>query len=201
MRTLKWDPLFDPEEETSIAIAWISFPSLPLNFFGKEAIFSLVAVIGKPLQRTPSKVDNTLESSKLEPSNAKEQGHTNEDPKHSQEVKTPYKVVSCTKDLEYTEGQHSPGSNMSSKTMIPETKVDMVELDGRADPAAMIDNGADKADFLVYEGEREKRSTQEGERRRRDNCHTIKRQKYTVSPKRKRPRSSRNGGMTTWKIL
>lgn len=23
MRTLKWDPLFDPEEETSIAIAWI----------------------------------------------------------------------------------------------------------------------------------------------------------------------------------
>ncbi|KAK4717903.1 hypothetical protein R3W88_016241 [Solanum pinnatisectum] len=33
MRTLKWDPLFDPEEETTIAIAWISFPSLPPNFF------------------------------------------------------------------------------------------------------------------------------------------------------------------------
>ncbi|WMV15119.1 hypothetical protein MTR67_008504 [Solanum verrucosum] len=50
MRTLKWDPLFNPEEETSIAIAWISFPSLPPNFFGKEAMFSLAAAVGKPLQ-------------------------------------------------------------------------------------------------------------------------------------------------------
>ncbi|KAG5577076.1 hypothetical protein H5410_057210 [Solanum commersonii] len=38
------------KEETSIAIAWISFPSLPPNFYGKEAIFSLTAVVGKPLQ-------------------------------------------------------------------------------------------------------------------------------------------------------
>ncbi|KAG5571020.1 hypothetical protein H5410_060786 [Solanum commersonii] len=123
-------------------------------------------------QRTPSKEDNTLESSKPEPSNAKEQGQTNEDPKHSQEINTPYKVVSCTKDPEYTEGQHSPSSNISSKTMIPETKVDMVELDGRADPAAMIDNRADKADSLVYEG--------------RDNCHTIKRHKNTQSHQREK---------------
>ncbi|XP_015169512.1 uncharacterized protein [Solanum tuberosum] len=50
MRTLKWDPLFDPEEETSIAIAWISFPALPPNFFVKEAVFSLAAAVGKPLQ-------------------------------------------------------------------------------------------------------------------------------------------------------
>lgn len=50
MRTLKWDPMFDPEEETSIAIALISFPSLPPNFFGEEAIFSLAAAVGKPLQ-------------------------------------------------------------------------------------------------------------------------------------------------------
>uniref|UniRef100_M1DHN1 DUF4283 domain-containing protein n=1 Tax=Solanum tuberosum TaxID=4113 RepID=M1DHN1_SOLTU len=50
MRTLKWDPMFDPEEETSIAIAWISFPVLPPNFFGKEAIFSLASAVGKPLQ-------------------------------------------------------------------------------------------------------------------------------------------------------
>ncbi|WMV18187.1 hypothetical protein MTR67_011572 [Solanum verrucosum] len=50
MRTLKWDPLFNPEEETSTAIAWISFPSLPPNFFGKEAVFSLAAAVGKPLQ-------------------------------------------------------------------------------------------------------------------------------------------------------
>ncbi|KAG5620172.1 hypothetical protein H5410_005390 [Solanum commersonii] len=36
--------------ETTTAIAWISFPTLPPNFFGKEAIFSLAAAVGKPLQ-------------------------------------------------------------------------------------------------------------------------------------------------------
>ncbi|XP_047257514.1 uncharacterized mitochondrial protein AtMg00810-like [Capsicum annuum] len=40
MRTLKWDPLFDPQEETSIAIVWISLPALPPNFFGKKKIIS-----------------------------------------------------------------------------------------------------------------------------------------------------------------
>ncbi|XP_060210748.1 uncharacterized protein LOC132637715 [Lycium barbarum] len=50
MRTLKWDPWFDPEEETKIAIAWISFPSLPPNYFVKEAVFSLASTVGKPLQ-------------------------------------------------------------------------------------------------------------------------------------------------------
>ncbi|XP_059301845.1 uncharacterized protein LOC132053756 [Lycium ferocissimum] len=39
MRTLKWDPWFDPEKETSIAIAWISFPYLPPNYFVKERFF------------------------------------------------------------------------------------------------------------------------------------------------------------------
>ncbi|KAG5631911.1 hypothetical protein H5410_003628 [Solanum commersonii] len=38
------------EEETSIAMAWISFLSLPPIFFGKEAVFSLVAVVEKPVQ-------------------------------------------------------------------------------------------------------------------------------------------------------
>lgn len=42
--------MFKPEEETTIAIAWISFSSLPPNFFGKEILFLLVAAIGKPLQ-------------------------------------------------------------------------------------------------------------------------------------------------------
>lgn len=50
MRMLKWDPMFDPMKETSTPIAWISFPSLPPNFFVKEAIFSLAAAVGKPLQ-------------------------------------------------------------------------------------------------------------------------------------------------------
>ncbi|KAH0672584.1 hypothetical protein KY290_024816 [Solanum tuberosum] len=50
MRTLKWDPMFNPEEETTIAIAWISFPALPPNFFGREVVFSLAVAVGKPLQ-------------------------------------------------------------------------------------------------------------------------------------------------------
>lgn len=50
MRTFKWGPLFDPEKETTIVIAWISFPSLPSNCFGKEIIFALPEVMGKPLQ-------------------------------------------------------------------------------------------------------------------------------------------------------
>ncbi|KAH0633248.1 hypothetical protein KY284_036034 [Solanum tuberosum] len=36
--------------ETTTAIAWISFPSLPPIFFGKEAVFSLAVAVGKPLQ-------------------------------------------------------------------------------------------------------------------------------------------------------
>ncbi|KAH0705670.1 hypothetical protein KY289_010746 [Solanum tuberosum] len=50
MRTLKWDPMFNPEEETTTAIAWISFSSLPPILFGKESVFSLAAAVGKPLQ-------------------------------------------------------------------------------------------------------------------------------------------------------
>ncbi|WMV51940.1 hypothetical protein MTR67_045325 [Solanum verrucosum] len=50
MRTFKWDPMFDPKKETTMAVAWISFPSLPPNFFCEEAIFSLAAAVGKPLQ-------------------------------------------------------------------------------------------------------------------------------------------------------
>lgn len=49
MRTFKWESMFNPEEETSIVIAWILFPSLPPNFFCEEAIFSLAVVVGKPL--------------------------------------------------------------------------------------------------------------------------------------------------------
>ncbi|KAG5616076.1 hypothetical protein H5410_015900 [Solanum commersonii] len=50
MRTLKWDLLFDPQEETTTTIAWISFPTLPPNFFGKDAIFSLAAAVDMATQ-------------------------------------------------------------------------------------------------------------------------------------------------------
>lgn len=50
MRTLKWDPIFNSDKETSTVITWISFPLLPLNIFGEEVVFSLAAAVGKPLQ-------------------------------------------------------------------------------------------------------------------------------------------------------
>ncbi|KAK4337526.1 hypothetical protein RND71_042013 [Anisodus tanguticus] len=49
MRTFKWDPCFTVEEETSIAMAWISFPTLPPNYYGESQLFSLAAAAGKPL--------------------------------------------------------------------------------------------------------------------------------------------------------
>uniref|UniRef100_M1DIB4 DUF4283 domain-containing protein n=1 Tax=Solanum tuberosum TaxID=4113 RepID=M1DIB4_SOLTU len=45
MRTLKWDPWFEPDVETTIGVAWISFPDLPPNFFAKEAIFSIASAL------------------------------------------------------------------------------------------------------------------------------------------------------------
>ncbi|XP_019240366.1 PREDICTED: uncharacterized protein LOC109220355 [Nicotiana attenuata] len=49
MRCTKWNPWWTPDEETPIAIAWISFPELPPNFFGKECVFSLARAVGNPL--------------------------------------------------------------------------------------------------------------------------------------------------------
>ncbi|XP_070014210.1 uncharacterized protein [Nicotiana sylvestris] len=45
----KWNPWWTPEEETPIAISWISFPEIPPNFFGTECVFSLASAIGNPL--------------------------------------------------------------------------------------------------------------------------------------------------------
>ncbi|KAF3643159.1 hypothetical protein FXO37_22128 [Capsicum annuum] len=50
MKTLKWDLMFHPNEKTTTAMVWISFPSLPPNFFAREAVLSLAIAIGKPLQ-------------------------------------------------------------------------------------------------------------------------------------------------------
>lgn len=49
MRTLKWDPWFEPDIESTIGVAWISMPDLPPNFFARDAIFSIASAVGKPL--------------------------------------------------------------------------------------------------------------------------------------------------------
>uniref|UniRef100_M1CMH9 DNA/RNA binding protein n=1 Tax=Solanum tuberosum TaxID=4113 RepID=M1CMH9_SOLTU len=50
MRTLIYDSRFKVDEETSMAMAWISFPNLLPTFFVKECLFSLAAAVGKPIQ-------------------------------------------------------------------------------------------------------------------------------------------------------
>lgn len=42
--------MFNPQKKTSTTIAWISFPPLPPNFLGEEAVFILAVAVGKPLQ-------------------------------------------------------------------------------------------------------------------------------------------------------
>lgn len=47
MRPLIYDTKFKVEEETTQAMAWISFPNLLPTYFVKEFIFSLAAAMGK----------------------------------------------------------------------------------------------------------------------------------------------------------
>ncbi|XP_070009900.1 uncharacterized protein LOC142178918 [Nicotiana tabacum] len=63
MRCIKWNPWWKPEEETPIAIAWISFPKLPPNFFGKEFVFSLASAVGKLLHVDLASQNGTRPSS------------------------------------------------------------------------------------------------------------------------------------------
>ncbi|KAF3665025.1 hypothetical protein FXO38_09820 [Capsicum annuum] len=49
MRTLKWDPWFELDIETTIGVAWITLPNFSLNFFAEEASFSIALAVGKPL--------------------------------------------------------------------------------------------------------------------------------------------------------
>ncbi|KAG5631135.1 hypothetical protein H5410_002852 [Solanum commersonii] len=49
--------MFDLEEETTTAIAWISFPSPPPNFFRKEVVLSLAATTRPSCSRVKVEVD------------------------------------------------------------------------------------------------------------------------------------------------
>jgi len=49
MRTLIYDSRFKVSEETTMVMAWISFPNLLSTFFVKECLFSIVAAIIKPI--------------------------------------------------------------------------------------------------------------------------------------------------------
>ncbi|WMV08623.1 hypothetical protein MTR67_002008 [Solanum verrucosum] len=62
MRPLIYDSKFKTEEETTQAMAWISFPDLLPTFFGKESLFSIAAAVGKPIHLDKATINNTRPS-------------------------------------------------------------------------------------------------------------------------------------------
>ncbi|KAH0706296.1 hypothetical protein KY285_012268 [Solanum tuberosum] len=62
MRPLIYDKKFRVDEETSQAMAWISFPDLWPTFFGREAIFLLASAVGKPIQLDTATIKKTRPS-------------------------------------------------------------------------------------------------------------------------------------------
>jgi len=62
MRPLIYDEKFQAAEETTQALAWISFPDLKPTYFVKESIFSLATTVGKPLQLDMATINKTRPS-------------------------------------------------------------------------------------------------------------------------------------------
>ncbi|KAF3672494.1 hypothetical protein FXO37_07486, partial [Capsicum annuum] len=62
MRTLIYDARFKINEETSKAMAWISFPNLLPTYFVKECLFFLASTVGKPLQLDLATINKTRPS-------------------------------------------------------------------------------------------------------------------------------------------
>lgn len=62
MRTLIYDSWFKTTEETTKALAWISFPNLLPTYFAKECLFSLAFVVGKPVQLDLAIINRTRPS-------------------------------------------------------------------------------------------------------------------------------------------
>ncbi|KAL0324720.1 UNVERIFIED_CONTAM: hypothetical protein Scaly_2439100 [Sesamum calycinum] len=50
MRVFKWTPTFNPREESPIVPIWVRLPELPIQFFDREALFSIARLLGTPLR-------------------------------------------------------------------------------------------------------------------------------------------------------
>ncbi|XP_070012939.1 uncharacterized protein [Nicotiana sylvestris] len=61
-RTFPWTIGFNPKEETSKSVVWISFPDLPPNFFAKKSLLSIASDVGKPLTVDKATQDRTRPS-------------------------------------------------------------------------------------------------------------------------------------------
>ncbi|KAK4351736.1 hypothetical protein RND71_027254 [Anisodus tanguticus] len=62
MRTFKWDIGFTPEEETSMAVIWLSFPNLPPNFYVPSILFSIASAVGRPIAIDAATLNKTRPS-------------------------------------------------------------------------------------------------------------------------------------------
>ncbi|KAL0368128.1 UNVERIFIED_CONTAM: hypothetical protein Scaly_1031700 [Sesamum calycinum] len=50
MHIFKWDPTFNPSQESSVVPLWVEFPELPVHLFQKDALFAVANMVGTPLQ-------------------------------------------------------------------------------------------------------------------------------------------------------
>ncbi|KAL0293181.1 UNVERIFIED_CONTAM: hypothetical protein Sangu_3243100 [Sesamum angustifolium] len=50
MRVFKWTPTFNPREESPIVPVWVRLPELPIQFFDREALFSIARLLDTPLR-------------------------------------------------------------------------------------------------------------------------------------------------------
>lgn len=62
MRQLIYDVKFKAGEETTLAMAWISFPNLLPTYFVKECLFSLASAVVKPLHLDMATINKTRPS-------------------------------------------------------------------------------------------------------------------------------------------
>ncbi|KAK4428539.1 hypothetical protein Salat_1153700 [Sesamum alatum] len=50
MWVFKWTPTFNPRVESPIVPVWVRLPGLPIQFFEREALFSIARLLGTPLR-------------------------------------------------------------------------------------------------------------------------------------------------------
>ncbi|KAH0693283.1 hypothetical protein KY285_020380 [Solanum tuberosum] len=61
-RNFSWTQNFNPKEETSKALAWISLPDLPPNLFTRRPLLPIASAIGKPVAIDKTTQDRTRPS-------------------------------------------------------------------------------------------------------------------------------------------
>ncbi|XP_070045511.1 uncharacterized protein [Nicotiana tomentosiformis] len=119
MRCTKWNPWWKPNEETLVAIAWISFQDLSPNFFGKEFVFSLARAVGRPLH-----VDLATQNA-TRPSCSKVKVEVNLLAKFPQRIKIVEEEEdeSGPKEFKWDQGNEKKNEQEKIGTTAPSTKV------------------------------------------------------------------------------